>query len=202
MDGFFEVDAGFFSRDAEVNMATASAYGVSPTRCYGSLEEMLESERESLDALCILTPIPDHIHSVTKAMRAGFDVICEKALASSLQEAKIIQDTEEETQKRLLVTFNYIGYPMVREARAMIERGALGDIQQIFARCLKRVLLSLTLILKREAARLRASMCDPRSWCSCASHDAVLNKWRRLRSNGGHCGVFWQSSGRWTPSTQ
>ena len=45
MDGFFEVDAGFFSRDAEVNMATASAYGVSPTRCYGSLEEMLESER-------------------------------------------------------------------------------------------------------------------------------------------------------------
>ena len=132
MDGFFEVDAGFFSRDAEVNMATASAYGVSPTRCYGSLEEMLESERESLDALCILTPIPDHIHSVTKAMRAGFDVICEKALASSLQEAKIIQDTEEETQKRLLVTFNYIGYPMVREARAMIERGALGDIQQIF----------------------------------------------------------------------
>ena len=132
MDGFFDVEAGFFSRDAEVNAKTASAYGVSSERCYGSLHELLDGEQGALDALCILTPIPDHVHSVRQAMQAGFDVICEKALASSLQEGQAIYDTQQETQKRLLTTFNYVGYPMVREAKAMIDRGALGNIHQIY----------------------------------------------------------------------
>ncbi len=132
MDGFFEVKAGFFSRNPSVNAATASAYGVSESRCYSTLDALLESERGELDAICILTPIPDHVFSARKAMQAGFDVICEKALASSELEAREIWQTQRETGRRFLITFNYVGYPMVREARSMLDRGDLGEIQQAY----------------------------------------------------------------------
>ncbi|MDC6471613.1 Gfo/Idh/MocA family oxidoreductase [Luminiphilus sp.] len=130
MDGFFSVDAGFFSRDPSVNAETATTYGVSASRCYDNLDALLESERGNLDALCILTPIPDHIHSAIKAMNAGFDIICEKALASSENEAQAIYECQRATGRSFLITFNYVGYPMVREAKAMISRGDLGVVQQ------------------------------------------------------------------------
>ena len=130
MDGFFAVKAGFFSRNSSINADTANAYGVPASRCYSSLDALLENEKDQLDALCILTPIPDHVHSAREAMKAGYDVICEKALASSAPEAEQILQTQQETGRRFLITFNYVGYPMVREAKSMIDRGDLGEIQQ------------------------------------------------------------------------
>lgn len=130
MDGFFSVEAGCFSRDSSVNAETAFAYGVAASRCYDNLEALLEGEQGKLDALCILTPIPDHVHSAVKAMNAGFDIICEKALATSVTEAQTIYETQLATGRRFLITFNYVGYPMVREVKSMISRGDLGEVQQ------------------------------------------------------------------------
>lgn len=130
LDGAFNVAAGCFSRNSEVNEATGLSFGVEPDRCYSSAQAMFHAE--DLDAICVLTPTPDHKETVISALQAGFDVICEKALATSVSEAGDISQVLNESGRQLMVTFNYVGYPMVREARAMIRSGAVGSVQQIY----------------------------------------------------------------------
>lgn len=132
LDGHFEVAAGCFSRDPEINAATAARMGVPPDRCYPSKEKLLADERHGIDAVCVLTPTPDHAETVVAALGAGFDVICEKALATSVAEAGSIEAALAASDQQLFVTFNYAGYPMVREARALIEGGKIGQVQQIY----------------------------------------------------------------------
>ena len=93
---------------------------------------MLLNEGGDLDAVCVLTPTPDHAETVIAALGEGFDVICEKALATSIAQATSIEAALAASGQQLFVTFNYAGYPMVREARAIIESGAIGQVQQIY----------------------------------------------------------------------
>ncbi len=132
LDALFHVASGCFSRNSEINRQTASQFGVPISRCYHSIEEFLQAEADSLDAICILTPTPNHAENVTAALNAGCDVICEKAMATSVSEGKLIQDAERESGRKLMVTFNYVGYPMVREARAIIASGGIGRPQQVY----------------------------------------------------------------------
>ena len=132
MDGFFEVAAGCFSRDAEKNKETGRLYGLSPDRVYSDLDEMLSVNSGLLDAICILTPTPNHAEMVIQCLNAGFHVICEKALATSKEECRAILEVQQLTKRFLGVTFNYAGYPMVREMRQMIVSGQLGDVQQVY----------------------------------------------------------------------
>ena len=131
LDGFFDLVAGCFSRDQSTNFATAARLGVEQSRCYESFAKMLEAEADVLDAVCILTPTPDHLGSVLDALKAGLNVICEKALVASAQDADLIRAAVEESGQKLMVTFNYAGYPMVREARAKVAAGHLGRIHHI-----------------------------------------------------------------------
>lgn len=131
MDGLFHVDAGCFSRHADVNAQTAARWGIAAERCYARWEEMLERERGRLDAIVILTPTPTHRDPVIGALQAGFAVICEKALATTASEAEEIEQTVDATKGFLTVTYNYTGYPMVRELREMIREGRLGRVEQV-----------------------------------------------------------------------
>lgn len=131
MDGHYSIEAGCFSRSADVNAASAVAYGVDASRTYVGWREMLEKERGRLDAVLVLTPIPTHRDIVIPVLEAGYPVICEKALASSSAECAQIRQAVESTRGFLAVTFNYSGYPIVRELRNMIAQGELGCIQQI-----------------------------------------------------------------------
>ena len=132
MDGLFEVAAGCFSRDAEKNIETGRLDGLSPDRIYSDLGVMLSGNSGKLDAICILTPTPDHAEMVIQCLSAGFHVICEKALATSQEECKAILEVQQRTKRFLGVTFNYAGYPMVREMRQMVLSGRLGAVQQVF----------------------------------------------------------------------
>ena len=132
LDGHFEVSAGCFSRDPRVNTETGHAYGVASNRVYAELDQLLAAESGILDAVCILTPTPDHADMVVKCLRAGFNVICEKALATSVEECQSIDNAQKETGKFVAVTFNYAGYPMIREFRNMVTSGQLGQVQQIY----------------------------------------------------------------------
>ena len=132
LDGCFDLVAGCFSRDAGTNQASAEKFQVSPERCYASVDDLLASELGKLDAVCVLAPTPDHAELVAQSLRSGFNVICEKALVTSISEADDIAAVLKTSGRELLVTFNYVGYPMVREARAMIAAGAIGTVQQIF----------------------------------------------------------------------
>ncbi|MBV5309735.1 Gfo/Idh/MocA family protein [Chromatium okenii] len=131
MDGRFRVEAGCFSRNAETNTQTAQQWGIPLNRVYNNGTELLAHEQNHLDAIVVLTPTPDHVDPVLSALRSGFPVICEKALTASSAEARTIQHAVIEQQGFLAVTYNYTGYPMLRELKNMIAQGYLGRIEQI-----------------------------------------------------------------------
>jgi predicted dehydrogenase len=131
MDGLFSVNAGVFSRHAEVNQQTASRWDVAEARTYDTIDKLLDRESGKLDAIVVLTPTPDHTEPVLQALERGFAVICEKALATSIDDALRITRAVEASGGFLAVTYNYTGYPMVRELRRLMQEGRLGRITQV-----------------------------------------------------------------------
>lgn len=132
MDGLFELTSGCFSRNQKINRDTATKFGIVESRCYETIDSMFEAERGTTEVVCILTPTPNHVENVVDALNAGFDVICEKAIATSLTESTLIENAVQETGRKFLAVFNYVGYPMVREAKALLVDGQLGHIQQVY----------------------------------------------------------------------
>lgn len=131
MDNRFKVVAGCFSRHSDINFQTANKWGIAPERQYQTVEDMLLREKGKLDAIVILLPIPDHIGPIIKALQEGFSVISEKALASSFDEALLIKQVQQQVGGFVAVTYNYTGYPMLRELRQMVQLGKLGRLEQI-----------------------------------------------------------------------
>lgn len=131
MDGRFKVVAGCFSRHEEVNTRTAEQWGVPQNRCYKNSGELLENEQGRLSAIVVLTPTPDHAPLVIQALREGFPVICEKSLASSSADVLEIKRTVCANAGFLAVTYNYTGYPMLRELKSLIGKAVLGQVKQI-----------------------------------------------------------------------
>jgi predicted dehydrogenase len=131
MDECWELKAGCFSTHAESNFKTGHAWGVDKERIYPSYTEMLKAEKKHLDAIAILTPTPSHADIVIAALEYGYPVVCEKALATSYAEVKNIIRAVKKYKGYLAVTYNYTGYPMVRELQSIIQSGRLGRLQQI-----------------------------------------------------------------------
>ena len=131
MDNRYELVSGCFSKNNEINIATAEEYNVPQDRLYDNLDQLIENENEKIDAICILTPTPNHKNEVIKCIENNISVICEKALAISSEEALEIKKTIERFNGFLAVTYNYTGYPMLRELRNMIKIGKLGKIEQV-----------------------------------------------------------------------
>jgi predicted dehydrogenase len=130
MDQRYDLVAGCFSRNSTTNHESAIKYGISPQRAYDSLDNLLSAETGNIDAIIILTPTDQHHFQVLQCLRAGIPVICEKALATSTQEAREIE-MQLKHGGFLAVTYNYTGYPMLRELKSMIAHGSIGKIQQI-----------------------------------------------------------------------
>lgn len=131
MDGRFKLVAGAFSTHADVNKATAEAWGVDSSRVYDDYCALFAAEKGKLDAVVILTPTDFHEEMVVAALKAGFAVICEKSLATSVAEGKVIAEAVAATKGFFCTTYNYTGYPMVRELKQLIKDGRLGRIQQV-----------------------------------------------------------------------
>jgi predicted dehydrogenase len=104
---------------------------VAKNRLYDNWQSLLDEEQERLDAVVVLTPTPQHAEMVIAAINHGIPVICEKALAASPEDAAEISKALKAVNGYLAVTYNYTGYPMVRELKWLIQNGALGDLQQI-----------------------------------------------------------------------
>jgi predicted dehydrogenase len=133
MDGRFDITAGCFSRNPAINRATAESYSLNLSRLYPDWRLLLQAEAQNIDVAIILTPTPAHVENVAACLKAGIPVICEKALAATAGEAERLLDLQRAERGFLAVTFNYSGYPMVRELRSMIEGGKLGRILHIEA---------------------------------------------------------------------
>lgn len=133
MDNRFVLETGCFSKSLEINLSTAKEYGVKVDRTYKSWLELLKQEKDKIDALCVLTPTNYHTDIVIKALEMGYAVICEKALTSLVNDAEKIGRTVKSMSGFLAMTYNYTGYPMLRELREMVIRGHLGKINHIQA---------------------------------------------------------------------
>lgn len=131
LDNRWILEAGCFSRNYGINRATANEYGVNPDRVYDSWQDMLRKERNNLDAVSILTPTNTHSEIVISALNLGYAVICEKSMATTYDDAVDICKVVNNNSGFLTVTYNYTGYPMLRELRKMIQDGKLGNLNQI-----------------------------------------------------------------------
>ena len=128
MDNKWSLDAGCFCGEPDLNRQSAQKYGVIPERDYECWKDMLQKEKGRLDAIVVLTPTPLHCEMVITCLNEGYPVICEKALATTSADAKKIFEARNRTKGFLAVTYNYSGYPMVRELRNIIQKGTLGNI--------------------------------------------------------------------------
>jgi predicted dehydrogenase len=133
MDGKWKLVAGCFSRNSEINKETGDVWGIRRERIYASADSLFEGEKGELDAVVILTPTPTHYSLVTQALDSGFHVICEKSLASTSDEISKILACQKRNKRFLAVTFNYSGYPMIRELKSRIQRGEFGQIMRVQA---------------------------------------------------------------------
>lgn len=131
MDAKFTLVSGCFSRTPTIGELTGREWGIARERVYSNIDEFVAAEANHLDAVAVLTPPQFHAEIIVQLIRNGIAVISEKPLTSSVAEALLIKSVLDSSEKRLFVTFNYTGYPMVRELRARIQRGDLGRLTHI-----------------------------------------------------------------------
>ncbi len=136
LDGKIELVAGAFSSDPEKSKLSGEDFFLSADRVYGSYEEMAEKEAAREDRIDFVTiVVQNHLHvAVAKTfLEAGFNVICDKPLSSNLEDAKDLQKLVHSSGKVFCLTHNYTGYPMVKEARGMVQDGELGRLLKVVA---------------------------------------------------------------------
>ncbi|MDB4721193.1 Gfo/Idh/MocA family oxidoreductase [Verrucomicrobiales bacterium] len=136
LDGKIELVAGAFSSSAEKSKLSGEDFFLDPDRVYGSYQEMAEKEsarEDKIDFVSIV--VQNHLHfDVAKTfLEAGFNVICDKPMTRTLEEARALRDIVNETGQVFCLTHNYTGYPMVKESRRMVNDGELGRILKIVA---------------------------------------------------------------------
>ncbi len=134
LDDRWELVAGAFSRDPERARVSATALHVAPDRAYADFREMARAEAarpDGIDAVSIVTPNASH-HAIARAfLDAGIHVICDKPLTTTLDDARDLLRAVTESGRVFVLTHNYTGYPMVRQARAMVAEGLLGAIRVV-----------------------------------------------------------------------
>lgn len=136
MDGQAELVAGALSADAERARASGADLFLPPGRVYGSYAEMAEREgarpmSERLDFVVIVTPNHQHFAPAKLFLEAGFHVVCDKPATFNLAEAKALQKIVARTGKIFVLTHNYTGNAMVKQARQFVREGKLGRIRKV-----------------------------------------------------------------------
>lgn len=136
LDGQFDFVAGALDIDPQRGRDFAIRLGVPADRAYGDWREMLAGESgrpDRLDLVTVATPNASH-HEITKAfVEAGFDVLCEKPLTTTVPEAEDIVRTARERNRIVAVNYGYSGYALVRHMRAMVRRGDIGRVRVVVA---------------------------------------------------------------------
>ncbi|MBW0000628.1 MAG: Gfo/Idh/MocA family oxidoreductase [Verrucomicrobia bacterium] len=138
LDGKIELVAGAFSSNPNKSHESGALLLLDPKRVYDSYEAMAAAEAklpvgERIDFVSIVTPNFAHFPAAKAFLEAGFNVVCDKPMTFNLQEALELRDLVRRTRKVFVLTHNYTGYPMVKEARELVRAGALGNILKVVA---------------------------------------------------------------------
>ncbi len=137
MDNQIELVCGCFSINPEISVSSGKSYFLPDNRVYQTYEEMFDNEvklpeGERMDFVTIVTPNFAHFGPAMMALENGFNVVIDKPITFTLDEAKQLKAKIEETGLILALTHTYSGYPAVKEARERVRRGDFGKIRKIF----------------------------------------------------------------------
>jgi predicted dehydrogenase len=138
MDNQAVLTAGAFSSDPARSKASGEDFYLDPSRVYGSYQEMAKAEAkmppdQRLDFIVIVTPNHQHFPPAKLFLEAGFNVVCDKPVTFSLAQAKELRKIVRRTKKVFVLTHNYTGNAMVKQARDFVRSGLLGDIRKVVA---------------------------------------------------------------------
>lgn len=137
MDGLIEIKCGALSIDPELAQLSGEDLFLDKSRIYLNYEEMLTKEaalpdNERIDFVTIVTPNFAHFEPAMLALEKGFHVVLEKPMTLTYDQALQLQAKVKVSGKRLCLTHTYSGYPMVKQAKAMVKNGDLGNIRKIW----------------------------------------------------------------------
>jgi predicted dehydrogenase len=137
MDGLIEIVCGALSINPEIAKASGEMLFLPADRTYLTFDEMITKESQlpadkRMDFVTIVTPNFAHFAPAMMALEHGFNVVIEKPMTFTLDEAKQLKKKVEETGLILCLTHTYSGYPMVKQSRAMVQDGVLGKIRKVW----------------------------------------------------------------------
>ena len=134
LDDRYELVAGVLSSNPERAKKAGLDIGLASERTYTSVREMLDTEvtrDDGTEVIAIMTPNDSHYEYAVAALERGFDVICDKPMTNTLEDAEKLHQKVQDTGLVFCLTHNYTGYPMVRQAKAMVMDGQVGTIRLV-----------------------------------------------------------------------
>lgn len=134
LDGQFDLVAGALSSSPDKARDSGAALGLDPARCYGSFAEMAAAEAaraDGIEAVAIVTPNHVHAAPAVEFLNRGIHVICDKPLTATLAQAEELAAAVRASKALFVLTHNYTGYPMIRQAREMVAGGEIGAIRVV-----------------------------------------------------------------------
>lgn len=161
MDGLAVIAAGCFSRDFENTLTTGNLCGIAPDRLYHTYEEMAQKESardDGIDFIIIVTPNNVHFPIAKTFLENGIHVVCDKPLALTSEQGKELKAITEKNSLLFCVTYTYLGYPMVRQMREMIQHGDIGAVRVVTGRYIQGWLATE---LEIDEAQKSIWRCDP-----------------------------------------
>jgi predicted dehydrogenase len=132
IDGHYTLVAGALSSTPERARASAEALGIA--RSYDTFAEMAEAEagrEDGIEAVAIVTPNHVHADAAIAFLERGIHVICDKPLTSTMEDARRLAEAARASDALFVLTHNYTGYPMIRQAREMVAAGELGTLRLV-----------------------------------------------------------------------
>jgi predicted dehydrogenase len=164
MDGLIELSCGALSINPDIAKESGEMLFLPAARTYLTYEEMIKKESElpaeqRIDFITIVTPNFAHFAPAMMALDHGFHVVIEKPMTFTLGEAKQLQQKVQETGLTLCLTHTYAGYPMVKQAKAMVEGGVFGKVRKVWVEYPQGWLSKLS---EREGNKQAAWRTDPK----------------------------------------
>ncbi|WP_405609648.1 Gfo/Idh/MocA family protein [Polaribacter sp. Asnod1-A03] len=136
IDGMIDLVCGAFSSNADRSIQSGKDLFLAENRCYASFKEMILTEKQlpedvKMDFVAIVTPNHMHFEPAKMALENGFHVVCDKPMTLTIEQALELEEVQKKSGKLFALTHNYTGHPMVKQARAMVANGDLGEIRKI-----------------------------------------------------------------------
>ena len=131
LDNRYNLLAGALSSTPERSRVSGQVIGLDPERTYDNFTDMAEKEslrKDGIEAVAIVTPNNVHAESAIVFLKKGIHVICDKPLTATLDQAKDLAKVARESKALFILTHNYSGYALIRQAREMIQAGEIGKI--------------------------------------------------------------------------